>query len=618
MRWEVGVQTIVRAACAWVLMSACASPSPPDPPPSTPAEPAPPRALLITLGGVRRDALGAYGHAPSVTPQLDAFAATAAVFDEAWTTAPLTVPAHASLLTGLYPARHGLRDDTHHLLDPSAHTLAEQLRAASFTTSAVLGTDLLHPTVGLDQGFTTYLAPTLDQRGTPLEPATWPAVELTERAHALLTTSSPSFTWVHLPLPPHDGEPGYLAALSTLDQAVGDLLSALAPPDAHTVVVITADHGLDPGTEPTPGYFVRPRTARVPLLLRAPHTTPGRVSATASLVDLAPTLLSLLGAPPLPGEPDGVDLSAALTGDLPSPRALRIESHLGAASHGWSPLDAVLDERWLLVLGPAPALYDLRTDPLATRDLYRPHQAPAPRLRASLQALGAGQPLPRLPRADLAHRATWLAALGEPTERARAPAPDLAEQRALLERLAALRALERSEQTDALLAGLADLADLHPDDPLVQRWWGAALLQHRPDALDLAERTLRHAARLDPTQPTTLLQLAAVEIRRATAAQPSSAELAKQHFDLAEGWLRACLHVEPNQPEALAHLARLVLARANAALAGGHLEAGRNGLNESAALFERYLAVCAVHAPERTTIAASAARLRQQLAALSR
>src|SRR5687767_14586332 len=108
----------------------------------------PPSIVLITVDTLRADRLGAYGRSPSITPHLDALAARGVVFDKAWTTAPLTVPAHASLLTGLLPPKHGLRVNQPPAPLPDAEdrrffTLAEVLKEQHYATAAFVSASVL-------------------------------------------------------------------------------------------------------------------------------------------------------------------------------------------------------------------------------------------------------------------------------------------------------------------------------------------------------------------------------------------------------------------------------------------------------------------------------------------
>src|SRR5215470_1648026 len=125
-----------------------------------PAPVAKPNLVLVTLDTTRADHLGCYGDARAATPNIDRIAAEGVLFDQAIAVAPLTLPSHASLLTGLYPPRHGVRDNADFQLPDSATTLAEQLHAQGYKTAASVGTYILARPSGLDQGFERYDEPT--------------------------------------------------------------------------------------------------------------------------------------------------------------------------------------------------------------------------------------------------------------------------------------------------------------------------------------------------------------------------------------------------------------------------------------------------------------------------
>lgn len=145
----------------WLL--ACSTPTEPASPP------APTPVVLVSLDTLRADHLGTYGYRRQDTsPNLDAFAADAVVYEHAVSSAPWTTPAHISLMTGLYPGHHGVtqhyfdlvdalaRGDGVRSLDPAVDTLAERLAGAGYRTAAFTGGGAMDPAVGLGQGFETY------------------------------------------------------------------------------------------------------------------------------------------------------------------------------------------------------------------------------------------------------------------------------------------------------------------------------------------------------------------------------------------------------------------------------------------------------------------------------
>ena len=123
-----------------------------------PAPEPPLNLLLVTLDTTRADALGAYG-GRAVTPSLDQLAAEGVVFEKASTVAPLTLPAHSSLFTGLFPPRHGVHGNGQNALGSESITLAEQLKARGFRTGAFVSSFVLDHRWGLDRGFDVYHDP---------------------------------------------------------------------------------------------------------------------------------------------------------------------------------------------------------------------------------------------------------------------------------------------------------------------------------------------------------------------------------------------------------------------------------------------------------------------------
>src|SRR5438445_12399273 len=116
----------------------------------------PPNVLLVTLDTTRADRLGCYGWEPALTPSLDGLAARGVTFTQAFSPCPLTLPAHATILTGLEPAQHGLRINRRAALGTGVRTLAEVLRDRGYATGAFVGAYVVNRRFGLDRGFTVY------------------------------------------------------------------------------------------------------------------------------------------------------------------------------------------------------------------------------------------------------------------------------------------------------------------------------------------------------------------------------------------------------------------------------------------------------------------------------
>jgi arylsulfatase A-like enzyme/Flp pilus assembly protein TadD len=346
-------------------------------------------ALLITLDTTRADHLEPYGAPAGSSPALAALAADGVVFERAFAVSPLTLPTHASLLTGLYPPRHGLRNNGSHALPESVPTLATIARDAGLRTAAVLSSAVLDRRYGLHRGFERYDDDLSEGRVEARMVVERTASAAVDSALAWLDTVAPGerfFLWVHLfdphasyrPPAPFDrrfAEDPYAGEIAYMDSEIGRLLAHPRLADAGGVAVAAvADHGESLGEhgEMTHGLLLYEGTQHVPWLLRIPGGPRGlRWPGAVSQVDVAPTLLGLLGLDP-PADDDGtgtgfagLDLLPHLAGlaEPPAPRSLYAESLLPLISYGWSDLALLRRDGWKLIRAPAPELYHLEDDP---------------------------------------------------------------------------------------------------------------------------------------------------------------------------------------------------------------------------------------------------------------
>jgi arylsulfatase A-like enzyme len=349
--------------------------------------------LLITIDTTRRDHLGCYGQTPSATPALDRLAEQSIVFEQAYSVCPLTLPSHGSLLTGLYPFRHGLRDNAAFVLDESVDTLAELLRRRGHQTAAFVASIVLSERYGLQQGFDTYVEP-VRKKGTSEFFTSIPASEVNREALAWFDereTDRPFFAWIHYydPHLPYDPPPpfrqparsAYAGEIAAMDHAIGEILQHVeALDDAGALLtVLVADHGEGLGFkgEISHSIHVYQPMIHIPLLVRLPgHTGAGsRCARTVSQVDVLPTVLAALGLP-VPDPVDGIDLLPVT--DLADHRLVYFESYYPYLQHHWSPLAGVVGRGFKYIHSTAPELYALgpggdeaenvATTAIATRD----------------------------------------------------------------------------------------------------------------------------------------------------------------------------------------------------------------------------------------------------------
>ena len=370
--------------------------------------PGPPNVLLITIDTVRADRIGAYGYAKAATPVMDRLAREGVRFADATTQAPLTGPAHAALLTGLYPARIGVRDNATTPVPDSATTAAELFKARGYRTGGFVGAFILTAPYGFAQGFDTFdadfpgfsdgLKLQVQRRGDAVVDA---ALKWLEGG-----STQPFFGWVHLydahapydaPAPfavrfkssPYDGEIAYV------DACIGRLVSALEQSGRldRTLIAVVADHGESLGEhgEAEHGMFLYESVLHIPWIMRLPARarTGTIVGGQVRTIDVLPTLAAIAGVP-MP-RVDGESVAALIEGktrrDAPTSFA---ETYYPKWHYGWSELKSVRDDRWKFIDAPKQELYDLRADPAERRNVSPDRSTLATGMSGELGRIDAG------------------------------------------------------------------------------------------------------------------------------------------------------------------------------------------------------------------------------------
>ncbi len=359
--------------------------------------------LLITLDTTRADHLPVYGYRNVKTPGLDRLAATSFIFEDAIAHVPLTLPSHASILTGQLPIGHGVRDNEGFLVDPKVETLASILKRNGYATAAFVSAFVLDARWGLDQGFDFYFdqfnqyrevnRDDIQRRAeqTALEVETWLPANKNRRF----------FCWVHFydPHDPYDPPEPYASTyaqnrydgeIAYMDQSVGKLLAKLDELGVsdRTLVIVTGDHGegLGEHDELTHGMFLYSTTQHVPLLIRVPGGKQRRISGIVRHIDLAPTVLDLLGLPPSTAM-QGSSLIPVINGTETSHRTAYAESLYALHHYGWSSLRSLTTDRYDFIESPKAELFDRRKDPGQLRNLIRDREPVASDLAEQLGAI---------------------------------------------------------------------------------------------------------------------------------------------------------------------------------------------------------------------------------------
>lgn len=375
-------------------------------------EPAPflhTNVLLISIDTCRADHIQPYSDDKAQTPNLKAIAQDGIWFEDAVTPVPLTLPAHCSLLTGLYPIQHGVRNNYNFALSGEAITLPELFLESGYSTAGIISSILITRREGIGQGFDYF-----DDQFTPDEyKALQPLVERkAERVIASATTwlqshlaeqkPKPFFLFLHFydphmiyqpPAPfdtlytenPYDGELAYV------DACIGQLMGFVKERKLYDdlLIVIVGDHGegLRDHGDPTHGLFLYEEAVRIPLIVKLPKD-PNRLVGksnpqSAGLIDVMPTLIDLCGL----GKTDtsGISLKPwLLDGKAPTERNLILETQY-PLTYNWSPTYALRNSHWKYIHAPQPELYSLTDDPREKTNRYLAGDTPLQAMQVELE-----------------------------------------------------------------------------------------------------------------------------------------------------------------------------------------------------------------------------------------
>jgi len=503
--------------------------------------------LLITIDTTRADALGVYGQSLPTTPNIDRIAHGGGIFRNASRAAPITLPSHASIMTGTYPFVHGARTNDGYVLSDENVTLAEKLKEHGYRTAAEIGAVVLNRRTRMDQGFDSYrdldppdikrMAQVFVHEGEQKKLLMQEryAKDITQSGITFLKSAraEPFFLWLHYfsphaPYVPHPKiakqipDDLYLAEVRLVDREIGVLMKAITGLgiSENTLVVITSDHGESRGEhrELTHSLFVYESTLHVPLIFAGTNRIPKgvEIGGVVRLVDIAPTIVDLLGLPPMQGV-QGVSLVPLF--EKPESELDLIaygESAVPKEIFGSSILRSLRRGKWKMIYKLQPELYDLNDDPSELRDLAKQEPEQLADLRSRLVELISDAPasmgsehvkLTPLERRQLAMLG-YLTGGGEPVSGAESEelAPHGPDPTALIDEMKAyatsqdLWSLGRMEESFEVLRGLVAR---HPSSrPFSEAYLLACFrLKHYQPAVVVVERTLQRGEELENFWP---------------------------------------------------------------------------------------------------------------------
>ena len=375
--------------------------------------------VVVSIDTLRADHLPAYGYKAVATPAIDALRRDSILFDNAYSHVPLTLPSHVSLLTGLLPPRHGVRNNLGYRLDADAHpTLARRLKARGYATGAAVSAYVLRGETGLSDGFDWYddALETPDAEAESAALVRRPGADSVRLALQWVAGVGrrPYLLFVHLyephfpyqpPEPFHSRYPlAYDGAIAAADAAVGMLFEGLKRDGSYdrAVIVLLSDHGEGLGDhgEDEHGILLYREVLQVPLMLKLPKSTKHgtSIATPVQLVDIFATLAA--------GQKSE---GKSLLGNLAGERPIYAETYYPRFHFGWSDLHSLISGPNHYIQAPKPELYDLAADPRESKNVLQENRRTYAALREAIASYVKGA---EAPKAIDPEQARQLAALG--------------------------------------------------------------------------------------------------------------------------------------------------------------------------------------------------------------
>ncbi|HYI10657.1 MAG TPA: sulfatase-like hydrolase/transferase [Thermoanaerobaculia bacterium] len=514
--------------------------------------------IVISIDTLRADRLPMYGYRDGATPHLDALRRDGILFTAAYSQVPLTLPSHATILTGLHPPHHGVRNNIGYTLDPRTATLPSLLRQAGYATGAAVSSYVLRGSTGLASSFDFYDDAISGSGGSALGHLqrggeTTAAIAKTWIAGR---QSKPFFFFLHLFEPHSPYEPpepyrsrfatAYDGEIAAADAAAGNFLGELKKLGIYdrAVIVLLSDHGegLSEHGEAEHGIFLYREAIHVPLVIKLPKNARAgqTIDAPAALADVMPSLLQLAGI----GAPEKLD-GVPLLGQPAPNRNIYSETLYPRIHLGWSELRSLHGPRFHFIEAPRPELYDTQRDRRETTNVLAAERRVFSELRKELAAYGTDVAAPANIEPEEAKKLAALGYLGSVAATGKGPLPDPKDRIGDIATMGRASALSRAGRHGEAIAALRDIVARNPG--FTDAWNQLAVTLDASGRLEESAEAYRSAIRQSPAIAGELgLSLAAVLLRL------ERYDDAAQHARLAEKTNRGNAHLM---------LARIALAR---------------------------------------------------------
>ena len=531
--------------------------------------------IIISIDTLRADRLPMFGYDKVATPHLDGFRQDAILFRNAYTHVPLTLPAHISMLTGLLPTEHKVRNNIGYVLSEDVPTLPRMLKAKGYATGAAVSAYVLRGSTGIahdfdayDDGITSHGPAAVGQLRRPGRTTTRIAREWID-AHA----GRPFFYFLHIfePHSPYEPEEPfrskyrdrYDGEIATADAIVGEFLDHLRGTGVYdrAVVIVMSDHGeaLGDHGEPEHGIFLYRETIHVPLLMKLPRGERGgeAVDFPVALNDIAPTVAALTGIAP----------STAMRGrpllEAAGNRSVYSESLYPRIHLGWSELRSLTDGRFQYIQAPRPELYEIRRDPRELTNVVAEERRVAARMRDDLAKFGSSADAPQQIDPEEARKLAALGYLSSPAGAASGPLPDPKDRIGEIRDMMRATELTRVRRFGEAVDAYRRIVEQNP--LLSDAWTGLASALESAGRYEEASDVYKRAIEVAPSLA------GEYGLRR------GSLLLKLERFDEAEQHARLAEATNPGAMHVL--LARIELARKNFGAAEAQARAAANDPN---------------------------------------
>lgn len=469
--------------------------------------------IVVSIDTLRADHLPAYGYKGVETPAIDAFRRDAVLFENAYSSCPMTLPSHVSILTGLLPQEHGVRNNLGYKFDGGAHvTLPGLLKKSGYATGAAVSAYVLRGDTGLASSFDFYDDRLVAQADTSIGELSRPGPATLDVSRNWIEgkKSEPFFFLFHLfePHTPYDPpEPfksrypsAYDGEIAAADGVVGEFFAFLKSSGLYdrAIIIVLSDHGEGLGDhgEGEHGLFLYRETIRVPLLLKLPKSELGgtTVDRPVQLIDVLPTIASLAGVE----APSGLR-GSSLLGEAASPAApIYSETFLPRIHFGWSELRSLVDDRHHYIEAPRPELYELATDPGEKNNVLADRRREYAGLKKAMESYDAKFETPGNVSSEEAAKLAALGYLGSTrSDSSDGPRADPKDGVADIETMKRASQLERSSDYRGAIALYRSILEHSPG--FVDAWFRLAIACERAGDDRAADEAYRRAIGTEPS-----------------------------------------------------------------------------------------------------------------------